>query len=51
MYSMVKKPTIAETIRLNMLRWFGQLQRMEEHKILPPLRQSIIYESVKKAQR
>jgi len=25
-----KKPTITETIRLNRLRWFGHVQRMEE---------------------
>jgi hypothetical protein len=28
-----KKPTIIETIRLNRLRWFGQVQRMEENRI------------------
>ena len=32
-YAMVKKPTIAETIRLNTLRWFGHVQRMEENRI------------------
>ena len=32
-YAMVKKPTIAETIRLNRLRWFGHVQRMEENRI------------------
>ena len=30
---MVKKPTIAETIKLNRLRWFGHVQRMEENRI------------------
>ena len=30
----VKKPTIAESIRLNRLRWFGHVQRMEENGIL-----------------
>ena len=30
---MLKKPTITETIRLNRLRWFGQVQRMEENRI------------------
>jgi hypothetical protein len=30
---MVKKPTITETIKLNGLRWFGHVQRMEEHRI------------------
>ena len=29
----VKKPTIIETIRLNRLRWFGLVQRMEENRI------------------
>ena len=29
----LKKPTIAETIRLNRLRWFGHVQRMEENII------------------
>ena len=32
-YVSVKKPTIIETIRLNRLRWFGQVQRMEENRI------------------
>ena len=32
----LKKPTIAETIRLNRLRWFGHVQRMEENRIPPP---------------
>jgi hypothetical protein len=31
-YAMVKKPTITETIRLNRLRWFGHVQRMEGNK-------------------
>ena len=30
---MVKKPTITETIRLNKLRWFGHVQRLEENTI------------------
>ena len=30
---MVKKPTVAETIRLNRLCWFGHEQRMEENRI------------------
>ena len=30
-YAGVKKPTIIETIRLNRLRWFGHVQRMEEN--------------------
>jgi hypothetical protein len=29
----VKKPTIIETIRLNRLRWFWHVQRMEENRI------------------
>ena len=32
-YAMVKKPPIAETIRLNRLCWFGHEQRMEENRI------------------
>jgi len=32
-YAMVKKHTITETISLNRLHWFGQVQRMEEHRI------------------
>ena len=38
---MVKKPTVAETIRLNRLHWFGHVQRMEENRIPPKI---IIYE-------
>ena len=30
---MVKKPTITETIRLNGLRWFGNVQRIGENRI------------------
>jgi len=29
----LKKPTIIETIRLNRLRWFGHVKRMEENRI------------------
>jgi hypothetical protein len=32
-YASVKKPTVTETIRLNGLRWFGLVQRMEENRI------------------
>jgi hypothetical protein len=32
-YSIVKKPTITETIRLHKLRWFGHIQRMKENRI------------------
>jgi hypothetical protein len=32
-YAIVKKHTIAETIRLHRLRWFGHVQRMEENRI------------------
>jgi hypothetical protein len=32
-YAMVKKPTITETTRLNILRLFGRVQRMEENRI------------------
>jgi len=33
-YAVVKKPTITETVRLNRLRWFGHVQRMEEKGIV-----------------
>ena len=33
MYARVKKPTIIEKIRLNRLRRFGHVQRMEENRI------------------
>jgi len=29
----LKTPTITETIRLNGLRWFGHVQRIEENRI------------------
>jgi len=29
----LKNSTIIETIRLNRLRWFGHIQRMEENRI------------------
>ena len=29
----LKKPTVIETIRLNRLRWFGYVERMEESRI------------------
>jgi len=32
-YASVKKPGIIETIRLNRLRWFGHVQRMEGNRI------------------
>jgi hypothetical protein len=32
-YASVKKPTIIETIRLNRLRWFEHVQRVEENRI------------------
>ena len=32
-YAMVKKSTVAETIRLNTLCWFGHVQRMEKNRI------------------
>jgi hypothetical protein len=32
-HAVVKKPTITKTIRLNRLRWFGHVQRMEENRI------------------
>jgi len=33
MYANIKNHTIIETIRLNRLRWFGHVQRMEENRI------------------
>ena len=38
---MVKQSTVAETVRLNRLRWFGYVQRMEENRTSP---KSIKYE-------
>ena len=32
-YASVKKPTVIEAIRLNRLRWFGHVQRLEENRI------------------
>jgi len=32
-YASVKKPAIIETVRLNTLRWFGHVQRMEGNRI------------------
>jgi len=32
-YASIKKPTVIETIRLNRLRWFGHVQRMEGNRI------------------
>ena len=32
-HTYVKIPTIIEMIRLNRLRWFGHVQRMEENRI------------------
>ena len=47
-YASVKKPTIIETIRLNRLRWFGHVQRMEENRIP---KKSVIYKFGNKAER
>ena len=33
MQELKKKPTVTETIRLNRLRWFGHVERMEESRI------------------
>ena len=35
-YAVIKKPTITETTRLNRLRWFWHIQRMEEN-IIPQI--------------
>jgi hypothetical protein len=32
-YARVKKPTMTETVRLNRLRWFRHVQRIEENRI------------------
>jgi len=32
-YASVKKSTVIETIKLNRIRWFGHVQRMEENRI------------------
>jgi hypothetical protein len=32
-YAVVKKSTVTETVRLNRLRCFGHVQRMEENRI------------------
>jgi hypothetical protein len=34
MYAGVKKPTITEIIRLNRLRWFVHVQRVEGNRIV-----------------
>jgi len=31
--AIVRNPTITETLRLNRLRWFGHVERMEENRI------------------
>jgi hypothetical protein len=43
-YASVKKPTLIETIRLNRLRWFGHVQRMEDNRIPKRVLKSIMYE-------
>ena len=45
----VKNPTIAEAIRLNRLRWFGHVQRMEGSRI--PLKSSKYEFANNKAER
>jgi len=30
---LLKKPTVIETVRLNISRWFGHVQRMKENRI------------------
>jgi hypothetical protein len=42
-YALVIKPTITETVRLNRLRCFGHVQRMEENRIKKK-KKRIIYE-------
>ena len=32
-YASVEKPTIIETVKLNRLRWFGHVLRVEENRI------------------
>jgi hypothetical protein len=48
-YAMVKNPTITETVRLNGLRWFWNVQRMEDNRISK--KKSIICEFGNKAER
>ena len=48
-YARFRKPTIIETIKLNRLRRFGHVQRMEENRI--PKRVFIIYEFGNKIER
>jgi len=33
MYAVFEKPAITEIVKLNRLRWFGHVQRMEENRI------------------
>jgi hypothetical protein len=42
--AVVKKPAIAEAIRLNRLRWFGHVERIEENRIPLPPPKGIEYE-------
>jgi hypothetical protein len=32
-YARVENPTVIQTIKLNRLRWFGHVQRVEENRI------------------
>jgi len=46
-YAFVKNPTITETIRLNRLRWFGLVQRMEGNRI----HKRVLYMNLGKTER
>jgi hypothetical protein len=48
---MVKSPTVTATVRLNRLRWFGHVQRMEENNSQKSIILVHFYESGNKAKK